>query len=81
VVAGERLDSQMYPLVSLQVVVSVEALRTLVTFKWSIVCRGLLVGWMAKEVRHGRCVAAVETRHHPRMDAYQRELTIGVLDV
>jgi hypothetical protein len=36
---------------------------------------------MAKEVRHGRCVAAVETWHHPRMDAYQRELAIRVLDV
>jgi hypothetical protein len=36
---------------------------------------------MAEEVRHGCCVAAVETWHHPRMDAYQRELTIRVLDV
>jgi hypothetical protein len=37
-VARERLDSQMYPLVSLQVVVPVEALWTLVAFERPIVC-------------------------------------------
>jgi hypothetical protein len=81
VVAGERLDSQMYPLVSLQVVVPVETLGALVAFEWSIVCSGLLMGWVAKEMRHGCCMATVETWHHPGMNAYQRKLTVGVLDV
>jgi hypothetical protein len=81
VVAGKRLDSQMYPLVSLQVVVPVEALWTLVAFERPIVCRWLLVRWMTEEMRHSRCVAAVETRHHPGMNAYQRELAVRVLNV
>jgi hypothetical protein len=72
VVAREGLDSQMYPLVSLQVVVSVEALWTLVTFEWTIIGRRLLMRWVAKVMRHRCSVAAVETCHHARMYANQR---------
>jgi hypothetical protein len=81
VIAGERLDSQMYPLVSLQVMVAIETLWALVAFEWSIICSWLLVGRVTKEMRHGRCMATVETGHHSRMNAYQRKLTVGVLDV
>jgi hypothetical protein len=71
----------MYPLVSLQVVVPIETLWALIAFEWSIVGSGLLMGWVAKEMRHGCCMATVETWHHSRMNSYQRKLTVGVLDV
>lgn len=68
-IAREWLDCQMYPLVSLQVVVAVEALRALVTLERSVICSRLLVRRVAKEVRHGRSVAAVEAWHHARVHA------------
>jgi hypothetical protein len=66
--ARERLYSQMDSLMSLQVVVSVEALRTLVTLEGSVVRRLLLVGRRAKEMRHARSVSAVESGHHTGMN-------------
>lgn len=82
VVAREGLDSQVDPLVSLQVVVPVEALRTLIALEWSIVCAWLLVGRVAHEVRHCCCMATVEARHHARVyTTNKRKLTIRVLDV
>jgi hypothetical protein len=72
VVAREGLDSQMYPLVSLQVVISVEALWTLVTLEWTIVGRRLLVRGVTEVMRHRCGVATVETCHHARMYADQR---------
>ena len=80
-ITGERLDSQMYPLVSLQVMVPVETLWALVALERSVVRRRLLVGWVTKKVRHCRGVTAVEARHHSRMCAYQCKLTVRVLHV
>lgn len=59
--AGERLDSQMYPLVPFQVMISIEALRTLITLERAVV-RDLLLMRMAEEmsVRHTCCMPAVE---------------------
>lgn len=42
VIAREGLDGQMNPLVALQIMVAIEALRTLITLEWSIVSWGLL---------------------------------------
>jgi len=44
VATREGLDSQMDPLVSLQIVVAVERLRTLIAFKGAVVLLLLLVG-------------------------------------
>ena len=72
VVAGERLDSKMNPLVALQIVVAVEALRALIAFERPIIRARLLVGRMAEEVRHSRCVSTVEARHHSWVHPDQR---------
>lgn len=80
-IAGERLDGQMYPLMPLQVVVAVEALWALVALERSVICGWLLVGWVTEEMRHCRSVTAVEARHHSRMHAYQCKLTVRILDV
>ena len=81
VVAGERFDCQVYPLVSLQVVVSIEGLWALIAFKGSVVCSWLLMGWVAHEVRHGCGMSAVEARHHPGVHANESELAVRVLNV
>jgi hypothetical protein len=81
VVAREGLDSQMYPLVSLQVVVPIEALGTLVALEWSVIGGWLLVRRMAKEVRHCRRVSTVEAWHHTRMYAYKGKLAVWILNV
>ena len=81
VVAGEGLDSKMDPLVSLQIVVAVEALRALVTLERSVVGGRLLVRRMSHKVRHGCRVPTVEARHHARVDTDQRQPTVGVLNV
>lgn len=81
VVAREGLDSQMDPLVSLQVVVSIEALWTLVTLEWPVVGGRLLMRWVSKEVGYCCGVAAVEAWHHARVHTNQRKLTVRVLDI
>jgi len=81
VVAWERLHSQVNALVSFQIVIAVEALRALVAFEWSIIRCRLMVWWLAQKVRHRSCVSAVESLHHPWMNAYQSKLTVRVLDV
>jgi hypothetical protein len=80
-VAGEWLDCQMNPLVSLQVMVAVETLWALVALEGSVICGRLLVGRVAEKMRHCRSVTAVEARHHSRVYAYQRHLTVRVLHV
>lgn len=80
-VAGERLDCQVDPLMSLQIVVSVEALRALVAFEWSVGRSWLLVMVVTHEVGHLSCMSTVEARHHPRMYADQGKPTVRVLDV
>lgn len=81
VVARERLDSKMDPLVSLQIMISVETLWALVAFEWPVICCGLLMLGMSHEVWHSRCVSAIEAGHHARVHTYQCKLPIGVLDI
>jgi hypothetical protein len=71
-ITRKRLHSQMNPLVPLQVVIPVEALRTLIALERPVVGAGLLVRRVAQEVRHARCVAAVEARHHARVYTHER---------
>ena len=82
---GERLNSQMNPLMPLEIVVPVEALRTYVALKGSVV----RLRWgMAHEVWHAalmrgvRCVSTVEPCHHACVDsANQSQLSVRVVDV
>jgi hypothetical protein len=80
VVAREGLNSKMYPLMSLQVVVPVEALWTLVALERSVV-GGRLLMLVIHEVRHGCSMSAVEARHHGGVTPNKRKLAIRVLDV
>lgn len=59
-VAREGLDCQVDPLVALEIVITVEALWTLVALEGPVVGGGLLMLWVAHEVRHGCSVATVE---------------------
>jgi hypothetical protein len=81
VIAGKRLDSKMDPLMPLQIVVSVEALRTLIALERPVIGSRLLVLWMAHEMRHCCCVTAVETGHHRWVSSDEGESTAGVLDI
>lgn len=65
-VARKRLDGKMDSLVSLQIMVPVEALWALVTLEWTVV-GGRLLMLMSHEVWHGCSVSTVEARHHGRM--------------
>ena len=61
----EWLDSQMYPLVSLKIVIPVEALWTLIALEWSIVVRGLS-RWVRSIVVHvlkASRMATIEVHH------------------
>jgi len=80
VIAREGLDCKMYPLVSLQVVIAVEALRALVALERSVVGGRLLVLRMAHEVWHLCSVSTVESRHH-RMSSDERKPPVRVLNV
>ena len=61
--AREWLNGQMYPLMSLQIVIAIEALRTLVASERSIVLRACLL-WMTIHVLPiRRSVSTIETRH------------------
>jgi hypothetical protein len=72
----------MYPLMSLQVVISVEALRTLVALERAVVGGRLLVLRVSvHEVWHGCSVSAVEAWHHGGVAADERELAVRVLHV
>jgi hypothetical protein len=57
----------MYPLVALQVVISVEALGALVALERPIVRSLLLLVRMPQKVRHASCMPAIEALHHSRM--------------
>jgi hypothetical protein len=67
--AWEWLDRQMYPLMSLQIVVTVEALWTLVALERAVIGRWLLVLVWSEEMRHSSCVSTVESLHHSGMNA------------
>jgi hypothetical protein len=81
VVAGERLNSKMDPLVALQIVIAVEALRALVALERPVIGSRLLVRRMPHKVRHGCRVPTVEARHHPRVNTNQSQPTVRVLNV
>ena len=66
--ARKRLDCQVDSLVSFQVVVSIEALGTLIALEWPIVRSCLLVRVVSlHEVRHLGRVSTVEAGHHSRV--------------
>jgi hypothetical protein len=82
--ARERLDRQMNALMALQVVVTIEALRALVAFEWSIVLRRLLrcLRRLAVHLVEVCSVTAVITMHHTVGEATdQHWLSIRVVDV
>ena len=62
--AWERLHRQVYPLVSLEIVVPVEGLRALVAFEWSLVRRRLAVIAVHLRRMAARHVARVQRRVH-----------------
>lgn len=86
VTARERLDRQVDPLMTLQVMVPVEALRALIALERAIV-RWCLVSsrmCLAVDVAHTRRVPAVrESGHHAAVvhATDQRELAVRVVDV
>jgi len=59
--AWEWLDSKVYPLMALEIMIPVETLRTLIAFERTIVRYGLLL--IAVHLQMSS-VAAVEGRHH-----------------
>ena len=63
VATWEWFDCEMYPLVSLEVVVAVETLWTLIAPERPIILRAGLL-WMAVELLHLSCVSTVEAWHH-----------------
>ena len=78
----EWLDGQVYPLVSLQVVVTVEALRALIATEWSVVGRVGVTCLSTVQVLHLCHMAAVERHSHlVRHAADEGELAVGVADV
>ena len=79
--ARERLDCQVDPLVSLQIVVAVEALRALIALEWPVGRGRLLVRVVSHEVWHLSCVPTVESRHHARVHTDQCKSTVWVLDI
>jgi len=81
VIARERLDSKMDPLVPLQIVIPVEALGALIALERSVVGSGLLVLRVAHEMRHSCGVTAVESWHHRGMASNKCQSTVGVLNV
>jgi hypothetical protein len=81
VVTRERLNSKMYPLMPLQIVVPVEALRTLVALERAVVGSRLLVLRVAHEMRHSGRMARVEAWDHGWVASDQGKAAVWVLDV
>lgn len=86
--ARERLDRKVDPLMPLQIVIAVEALRALVAFKRAIVVRsrlsmGRMVRWVPPvQMLHAGQMAAGETGHKSLLDiAHQRHLPAGIVHV
>ena len=82
--AWERLDSQVNSLVSLQIMIPVEALWALIASKGSVVLGILLLWVVAVYLMHlGCCMATVEAWHDAVWHAAsnQRELSIRVGNV
>ena len=78
----EGFDSQVYALVTLEVVVSVEALRTLVASEWPVGLRVVLWHRVPVQLLH-RCMSTIVLHGNAmvRHAVDERELTIRVTDV
>ena len=59
----EWFDSEMYPFVSLEIMVAVEALRALVAPERAIILRVRLLR-MTVELLHLSCVSTIQTWYH-----------------
>jgi len=80
--AWEWLHSKMNALVSLQVVISVEALRALVATEWPVVSRVRMATLVSVHLLHLRHMAAVHGhRHLVGHVADKRELSIRIVDI
>ena len=82
--AWEWLDREMYPLMSLQIVVPVEALGALITLERSICCGLLLMSGvvaMTEEMGDIRSMSTVEWLHHLWDSTDQSHLTIWIANV
>lgn len=80
--ARERLDRQMDPLMPLEVMVAVEALRTLIAAERAVVLRARLRRVVSVQLLHVRGVPAVEASgHHAVVHADHLEVAVGVVDV
>ena len=66
-IAGKGFDSQVNSLMPFQIVISIEALRTLVTFEGPIIRNLLLVLLIIVHVLSICSISAVELRHHPML--------------
>ena len=78
----EGFDSQVDALVTLEIVVSVEALRALVASEWSVGLRVVLGHRVSVQLLHG-CMAAVVVHRHAmvRHAIDKRELPVRVTNV
>ena len=66
----------------LQVVISIEALRALVTLERTVVRGLLLLRMVSIHMLHASGVSAVETRYHPmRHSTHQSQLSVRIVDV
>lgn len=83
--AGERFHGQMNPLMTLEIVVAVEALRTLVAFEWPVGSRHwyTMVWWVGPiEMLCTSHMTAVEPRQKPCLYAtHHRHRAIGAVHV
>jgi hypothetical protein len=80
--AREGFDGQVYALVTLEIVISVEALRALVAAEWSVGLRVVLWHRVAVQLLHS-CVSAVVVHGHAmvRHAVDERELSVRVANV
>lgn len=76
------LDRQMDPLVPFEIVIPVEALRTLITFERTIILRRLLMSTVV-HLLHVRRVPTIKPKWHLRRprSTYQLDLAARVPDV
>lgn len=81
VAAGERLDGKMYALVSLEVVIPIEALRTLVASEWSVVRRVRLCWVMRVHLLHRGVSTGVWHCHAWSHAVHECKLATWVADV
>ena len=80
--ARERLDCKVYPFMSLQVVIAIEALRTLIAPERAVVLWARLLVVVSIHLLHVRRVAAVEAGAHAMVHAaHHLHVAVGVVDV